>query len=197
MPLRLRPTPFDQVTTIDALVSSLATKGLAFSDAGDEGADRLVSGTRAVPIQLATQRGRISTRDRSWGWSVLLMRREERWLVDLRDESGGPTLNRVRSGRPVRRFETACAAAEGEGLSGFVEVLRIPELAVEALRVIGPPVRYVVPDPNDPARANILSGIEFRKWLRPRRAALLSAITPQVETAVSDVTDRRESEIGR
>jgi hypothetical protein len=177
MALRLRPATFDVIATLDSVVSHLARKDIAFSRRDQADPVTPVSCTRPVPVRLATPAGRISSEDSTWGWSILMIGEEERWLADLRDVPAGPALNRVRSGGPVRRFEVSCAMAEAEGLRGFVEILRIPELAVESLRVSGPPVRYVIPDANDPDRAIVMTGRDFRTWLRSRQAARLSAVT--------------------
>ena len=177
MALRLRSAPFDVIATLDSVVSHLARKDIAFARRDQAGVGSTVSCARPVPVRLAVPAGRISAEGSAWGWSVLMIGDEERWLADLRDVPAGPALNRVRSGGPVRRFEVACATAEAEGLRGFVEILRIPELAVEALRTSGPPVRYVVPDADDPARAIVMTGRDLRTWLRSRQAAPLSAVT--------------------
>lgn len=189
MQLRIRSTPFDVTATMDSVVSHLARKDIAFARRNQADADPIVSCTRAVPVRLATPEGRISDEGSAWGWSVLMISGEERWLADLRDVPEGPALNRVRSGGPVRRFEVACATAQAEGLRGFVEILRIPELAVEALRIAGPPVRYVVPDAGALARANVLTGRDFRRWLRPRQAARLSIVTSPASTPDQQVPD--------
>lgn len=123
-----------------------------------------------------------------------MMYGEERWLADLRSMPEGPVLNRVRSGLTVRRFEVACATAEAEGTVGFVEILRIPELAVEALRIAGPPVRYVVADESDPDNANVMKARDFRKWLAPRRTALRAMAESPPAAVLEDVRgeeDRR------
>jgi hypothetical protein len=177
MALRLRSEPFDVIATLDSVVSHLARKDIAFARRDQTDAGSAVSCARPVPVRLATPAGRISAEGSTWGWSVLMIGDEERWLADLRDVPAGPALNRVRSGGPVRRFEVACATAEAEGLRGSVEILRIPELAVETLRISGPLVRYVVPDSDDPARAIVMTGRDFRTWLRSRQAARLSAVT--------------------
>ena len=121
-----------------------------------------------------------------------MIRGEERWLADLRDAPEGPALNRVRSGGPVRQFEAACATAEAQGLCGFVEILRVPELAVETLRIAGPPVRYVVPDGDRPARAIVMTGRDFRRWLRPRQAARLCVVKSPASTPDQQVPDSGE-----